>query len=61
MENQKILECRDLIFNGLITYPNISIKENQQTFIQGESGIGKSVFLKMVNSTLNPSQGGNLL
>ena len=57
MESQTILECKDLVFNGLITYPNISIKENQQTFIQGESGIGKSVFLKMINGILNPSQG----
>lgn len=46
-----------LRFQELITYPQIRMEENRFTFITGESGSGKSTYLKLLNKTLLPSAG----
>ncbi|MGL5260081.1 MAG: ABC transporter ATP-binding protein [Lachnospiraceae bacterium] len=46
-----------LRFNHFIEYPEINIAENAMTFISGESGCGKSSYLKILNKTVLPSQG----
>lgn len=44
-------------FLDLITYPEINIQENSFTFISGESGCGKSTYLKMLNATIALNDG----
>ena len=46
-----------LCFKGIIHYPETEIQENQFTFITGESGCGKSSFLKLLNASSIPSAG----
>ncbi|MFB0918554.1 MAG: ABC transporter ATP-binding protein [Clostridiaceae bacterium] len=48
---------RGLRFKDIIEYPEIKIKENTYTFITGESGAGKSTYLRLLNKTLLPSAG----
>lgn len=48
---------QQLQFSDFITYPEIKIVENTFTFIAGESGCGKSSYLKMLNQTEFPSAG----
>jgi len=48
---------RGLRFKDIIEYPEIKIKENTYTFITGESGAGKSTYLRLLNKTLLPSSG----
>lgn len=52
-----IITASNLKFMNLIEYPNISINSGRATFICGESGCGKSTFLKLLNATLSPSEG----
>lgn len=47
----------DLTFLDKITYPKMQIKEKSCTFISGESGVGKSSYLRMLNKTLLPING----
>lgn len=44
-------------FQNKITYPEIKIEEGQFTFLVGESGCGKSTYLKMLNRTVLPERG----
>lgn len=46
-----------LSFMDLISYPETEIKENEFTFITGESGCGKSSFLRLLNATAIPVSG----
>lgn len=47
----------NLCYKGFISYPETKIYENQFTFITGESGCGKSSFLKLLNSSSIPTSG----
>ncbi len=54
----EVLRTTDkLNFLNTIFYPEIKIKENEFTFIIGESGVGKSTYLKMLNATVMPING----
>ena len=55
-----IHSTKNLNFKNLIYYPEIKIKKNTFSFIIGESGCGKSTYLKLLNGT-NVSSGGNIL
>lgn len=44
-------------FKNIITYPEISFEENKFSFIAGESGCGKSTYLKILNRTVLPTSG----
>lgn len=46
-----------LCFGGFITYPETKIYENEFTFITGESGCGKSSFLRLLNASALPGFG----
>lgn len=46
-----------LEFLNTIRYPAFKISPKKTTFIIGPSGVGKSVLLKMLNLTVNPSVG----
>ena len=47
----------NLCYKGFISYPETKIYENQFTFITGESGCGKSSFLKLLNASSIPTSG----
>lgn len=53
----ELISCKKLVFKEFIHYPDINIKKNEVTFISGESGCGKSTFLKLLNGTISPSSG----
>lgn len=55
-----ILQTKDLSYNTMIHYKDISILQNKVNFIVGSSGIGKSTLLRLFNGTLSPSS-GNIL
>ena len=52
-----INSIKGMQFLDLITYPEINIQENSFTFITGESGCGKSTYLKMLNATVVSNDG----
>lgn len=52
-----LLETKNLEFNKMISYKDMTILKHQVTFITGESGCGKSTLLKLFNATLSPSHG----
>lgn len=56
-----LIETRDLKFRDLISYPNLKIESGQVTFLCGESGCGKSTFLKLINGSVSPSDGKLLI
>lgn len=47
----------DLCFGGFIKYPYTEIQKNEFVFITGESGCGKSSFLRLLNLSALPSSG----
>lgn len=56
-EMKPILETKSMVFNHMITYPDLQIFSGQATFITGASGSGKSTLLKLFNGVLSPSEG----
>lgn len=47
----------NLCYKGIISYPETKIYENKFTFITGESGCGKSSYLKLLNASSSPTSG----
>ncbi|MGI6727948.1 MAG: ABC transporter ATP-binding protein [Anaerovoracaceae bacterium] len=52
-----LFNTENLSFNNMIQFGNIVIPKKEVTFISGESGMGKSTLLKLLNGTLTPSNG----
>lgn len=52
-----LITTKDLVFNNMIEYPDMTIEKGKMTFIQGASGSGKSTLFCLFNATINPSQG----
>lgn len=52
-----LITTKDLVFNDMIHYPDITIPKGEMTFVQGASGSGKSTLFRLFNATINPSQG----
>lgn len=52
-----LFNTENLNFNNMIQFGNIVIPKKEVTFISGESGMGKSTLLKLLNGTLTPSNG----
>lgn len=51
------IEMKQVNFENLIDYPDVSIEQGQVTFICGSSGCGKSTLLKLLNGTVSPRKG----
>lgn len=52
-----IIVANDVKVLSTITYPQIQIERNKTTFIVGDSGCGKSTFLKILNQTVTQDCG----
>lgn len=52
-----LYSTKQLQFLDQIHYPEIHIEQDSFCFISGESGCGKSSYLKLLNATLIPQQG----
>ena len=39
-----LITTKDLVFNNMIEYPDMTIEKGKMTFIQGASGSGKAPF-----------------
>ncbi|MGH4123737.1 MAG: ABC transporter ATP-binding protein [Clostridium sp.] len=55
--NELLFKASNLIYKANLTYDNIKIKQGVINFIVGESGCGKSTFLKLLNASINPISG----
>ena len=55
--NDIIITANKLNFKNIIKYPDISIKYNKATFIYGESGVGKSILLQLLNGVVSVKEG----
>jgi putative ABC transport system ATP-binding protein len=51
------IEMKQINFENLIDYPDLSIETDQVTFICGSSGSGKSTLLRLLNGTVSPGRG----
>ncbi|MBZ9634453.1 ATP-binding cassette domain-containing protein [Clostridium sp. FP1] len=58
--NNLLFKASNLVYKSNLTYDNIRIKKGMINFIVGESGCGKSTFLKLLNGSIN-SVSGELL
>jgi len=55
--NELLFQASKLICNYNLVYNDVKIKKNKVNFIVGESGCGKSTFLKLLNQSINPISG----
>ncbi len=55
--NELLFKANDLIYKSNLSYDNIKIRQGMINFIVGESGCGKSTFLKLLNQTITPVSG----
>lgn len=54
---QTLFRTENLQFGGFLNYEDREIPADKLVFITGESGSGKSTFLKLCNGILSPSRG----
>lgn len=52
-----IIETESLAYAGILNYPPVQILDGSVTFLTGESGSGKTTFLRLLNATLSPESG----
>ena len=52
-----IIETEALKYAGILNYPPAEILEGSVTFLTGDSGSGKTTFLRLLNTTLSPESG----
>lgn len=55
--NELLFQATNLIYKSNLTYNDIKIEHGKINFIVGESGCGKSTFLKLLNQSINPTSG----
>ena len=55
-----MIQTKNLVFKNFLSYPDLNINRGEFTFIVGESGVGKTAFLRMINASEDIS-GGDLL
>lgn len=48
-----MIHTKNLTFKNMLMYPDITIEAQSMSFIIGPSGVGKSTFFKLLNSTLS--------
>jgi putative ABC transport system ATP-binding protein len=52
-----LFKANNLIYKSNLIYNNITIEKGKVSFITGESGSGKSTFLKLLNNSISPISG----
>ncbi|MGH4121036.1 ABC transporter ATP-binding protein [Clostridium sp.] len=55
--NKLLFKASNLTYKANLSYDKIEIKQGKINFIVGESGCGKSTFLKLLNNSINPISG----
>jgi putative ABC transport system ATP-binding protein len=55
--NTPLFQAISLTYEGNLSYNNIIIQRGKVNFIVGESGCGKSTFLKFLNNSISPLSG----
>lgn len=55
--NTPLFQATSLTYEGNLSYNNIIIQRGKVNFIVGESGCGKSTFLKFLNNSISPLSG----
>lgn len=55
--NESLFQANNLIYKSSLTYNNVKIEKDKINFIVGESGCGKSTFLKLLNHSISPMSG----
>lgn len=55
--NESLFQANNLIYKSNLTYNNVKIEKDKINFIVGESGCGKSTFLKLLNHSISPMSG----
>ena len=55
--NELLFKATNLIYKDNLTYKDVKIQKGMINFIVGESGCGKSTFLKLLNQSINRASG----
>lgn len=55
--NDLLFQANNLIYKSNLTYDSVKIQKGKVNFLVGESGCGKSTFLKLLNNSLSPVSG----
>ena len=55
--NELLFQASNLIYKSNLTYNDVKVQKGMINFIVGESGCGKSTFLKLLNQSINPTSG----
>lgn len=55
--NKPLFQASNLIYKANLTYDSVKIEKNKINFIVGDSGSGKSTFLKLLNHSISPVSG----
>ncbi len=55
--NELLFQASNLIYKSNLTYNDVKVQKGMINFIVGESGCGKSTFLKLLNQSINPISG----
>lgn len=52
-----LFTLKNVNYLNILHYPDLSIPADKATFLCGESGVGKSTLLRLLNGTLSPTTG----
>jgi len=55
--NKLLFKASNLTYKANLTYADVQIVQGKVNFIVGDSGSGKSTFLKLLNGSINPISG----
>ncbi|MBU3092047.1 ATP-binding cassette domain-containing protein [Clostridium sp. CF011] len=55
--NELLFQASNLIYKSNLTYNDVKVQKGMINFIVGESGCGKSTFLKLLNQSITPISG----
>lgn len=55
--NELLFQANNLICKSNLTYNSVKIQKGKVNFLVGESGCGKSTFLKLLNNSISPVSG----
>jgi putative ABC transport system ATP-binding protein len=55
--NELLFQASNLVYKENLIYSDVKIEKRKVNFITGESGSGKSTFLKLLNHSISPASG----